>query len=164
PFAFDHRILLPSGSERLVHGRGHVAVDETGTPVRMVGTGQDITERKQAEALREDILSTVSHELRTPLTSVLGFALTLQERWSRITEQSARMLIEQIVGQAQRLDRLLGDLLDVERLRRGILTPRRRPTDVVFLLEQVAALYASGEHPIQVAAEPVVANVDANKV
>ena len=162
-FAFEHRIVLPSGSARLVHGRGRVDVGEDGRPVRMVGTSQDITDRKQADALREDILSTVSHELRTPLTSVLGFALTLQERWSRIGEGGARLLIEQIVGQAQRLDRLLADLLGVERLRRGILTPRRRPTDVVFLLEQVAALYASAEHPIEVAAEPLVANVDANK-
>jgi len=53
PFALDHRIRLPDGSVRYVHERAEVVRDETGRPVQLVGTMQDITERKQAEeALR----------------------------------------------------------------------------------------------------------------
>jgi PAS domain S-box-containing protein len=50
PFSLDHRIVRPDGSERVVHGRGEVMVDEAGQAFQMIGTCQDITERKQAEA------------------------------------------------------------------------------------------------------------------
>jgi PAS domain S-box-containing protein len=49
PFAIDHRIVLPDGSERILHSRGRVVIDEQGNPVKMVGTAQDISERKRAE-------------------------------------------------------------------------------------------------------------------
>lgn len=49
PFSFEHRIVLPDGSERTLQGRGQVVSDAAGKPVRMLGTGQDITERKRAE-------------------------------------------------------------------------------------------------------------------
>ena len=78
PYAIEHRIIRPDGHERILASRGRVLFrgDE---PVKMMGTGQDVTEQRQVEKLREDILSAVSHELRTPLTSVLGFALTLEK-------------------------------------------------------------------------------------
>ena len=54
PYNIDHRIVLPDGSERLVHERAEVTFDEAGKPTRMVGTVYDITERKRAEdALRK---------------------------------------------------------------------------------------------------------------
>jgi PAS domain S-box-containing protein len=54
PFEFDHRLVRPDGSVRWSHAQGRVILDEAGQPVRMVGTGQDATERKQAEqALQE---------------------------------------------------------------------------------------------------------------
>lgn len=54
PLDFEHRIVRPDGEVRVLHARGKVIVDEAGEPVRMLGTGQDITERKQMEeALRE---------------------------------------------------------------------------------------------------------------
>ena len=50
PYSLDHRIMLPDGSERVVHEEGKVSFDQTGTPVRMLGTIQDVTERKRVEA------------------------------------------------------------------------------------------------------------------
>ncbi|MBI4548187.1 MAG: PAS domain S-box protein [Ignavibacteriae bacterium] len=49
PFAFDHRIVLPDGGIRWLYGRGRVIVDGSGKAIRMMGTSQDITERKLAE-------------------------------------------------------------------------------------------------------------------
>ena len=49
PYSIDHRIILPNGVERIVHEQAEVIFDETGTPVRLIGTVQDITERKRAE-------------------------------------------------------------------------------------------------------------------
>ncbi|HEX9006020.1 MAG TPA: ATP-binding protein [Bacteroidota bacterium] len=49
PFSLDHRIVLPDGAVRTLHGEGSVVADAAGNPVRMAGTGQDITERKRIE-------------------------------------------------------------------------------------------------------------------
>ena len=80
PFDYEHRVVRPDDSVRWIHASGRVVVDGGGTPARMVGVAQDITERKRVDDLRDSILSTVSHELRTPLTSIIGFAMTLKDR------------------------------------------------------------------------------------
>src|SRR5581483_10527721 len=52
-FVCDHRVVLPDGTERIIHGRGEVILDERKQPVRIIGTAQDVTERVRAEeALR----------------------------------------------------------------------------------------------------------------
>lgn len=66
PFGFDYRIIRSDGSVRVIHAEGEVLADETGRAVRMVGTAQDLAERKQAEdALRESqrALSTLMSNL-----------------------------------------------------------------------------------------------------
>lgn len=61
PFAFDYRVVRPDGTMRIVHGEGHVIKDEAGAPLKVLGTAQDITERKQIEhALRQSELRTRS--------------------------------------------------------------------------------------------------------
>ncbi len=49
PYSIVHRIILPSGIERIVHEQAEATFDKAGTPIRMIGTVQDITERKRAE-------------------------------------------------------------------------------------------------------------------
>jgi PAS domain S-box-containing protein len=66
PFAFEHRILRPDGTLRWVHARGEVLMDDAGRPVRMIGTGQDITERRQAEDVVRSLMR-ISRELNSTL-------------------------------------------------------------------------------------------------
>jgi PAS domain S-box-containing protein len=164
PFSFEHRVVRPDGSVRWVHGRGRVIVGAAGKPSRMVGTSQDVTDAKGVEELRENILATVSHELRTPLTSILGFALTLKERGSQLAEATRTELVGHVLEQAQKLDRLLSDLLDLDRLRRGPAGSRFRATDVGSLVRQIVVDYPKDGRPIEVSAHPVVAEVDAPKL
>jgi len=164
PFAFDHRVLLPDGRKRWIHGSGRVIADESGAPVRMVGTAQDITERRQIDDLRDSILSAVSHELRTPLTSIIGFAVTLKERGDSVAETTRGEMIDHLVRQANKLDYLLSDLLDLDRLRRGLVRPTFRPTDIGRLVTQVASGHVSDTHEIDVRVISAVAEVDAPKV
>ena len=164
PFDFDHRVLLPDGRERWIHGSGRVITDEGGTPVRMLGTAQDITERRQIDDLRDSILSAVSHELRTPLTSIIGFAVTLKERGDSVAETTRKEMIDHLVRQANKLDYLLSDLLDLDRLRRGFVRPTFRPTDIGRLVTQVASGHVSDTHEIDVRVISAVAEVDAPKV
>src|ERR687892_733368 len=89
PFAFKHRIVRPDGAERVIASRGRIILSGN-EPMSMVGTAQDVTDQRQADRLREDILSAVSHELRTPLTSVLGFALTLERRRKDLPDEAVQ--------------------------------------------------------------------------
>jgi PAS domain S-box-containing protein len=162
PFAIDHRAASHNGRIRWLHGRGGVVVDTSGRPSRMLGTAQDITERKQLDELRDTILSAVSHELRTPLTAIVGFAQTLKER--TLEPKLRTMLIESLFTQAQRLERLLADLLDLDRLRHGFVRPRFAETDIASLVEHVVASHQDHVHPIALRAELARAAVDAAKV
>lgn len=164
PFAFDHRIQLMDERTRWVQGRGRVIVDDSGTPIRMVGTSQDITERKRVDELRDSILSAVSHELRTPLTSIVGFAVTLKEKGSTLAERTRVEMTDHLAEQANKLERLLSDLLDLDRLRRGFVQPSFRVSDVGELVAQVASGYAATNRAIEVEADHALAEIDPPKI
>jgi integral membrane sensor domain MASE1 len=164
PFEIEHRVLHPGGGMRWVHGHGRVITDDSGAPVRMVGTSQDITDRKRVEELRESILSAVSHELRTPLTSIVGFAITLQEHGAQISPEVRREIIDHLSGEARRLERLLSDLLDLDRLRLGSVGASFRRTNLGQLVAAVVADYGSDAHPVELELEAVEADIDAPKV
>jgi PAS domain S-box-containing protein len=164
PFDFDHRVSLPDGSARWIHGAGRLVRDENGELARMVGTAQDITERKRVDDLRDSILSAVSHELRTPLTSIIGFAMTLKDKGATLAQRTQDEMVEHLARQAQKLDRLLADLLDLDRLRHGFVRPNFRETDVWELAAQVAADQHSNTHSIDIRGSAAFAMVDAPKV
>jgi PAS domain S-box-containing protein len=162
PFAFEHRAVTPDGRVRWLHGRGRVILDTSGRPVRVLGTEQDITERRRLDELRDTILSAVSHELRTPLTAIVGSAQTLKHRPLEPNLRAA--LIEIVFVQAQRLEQLLADLLDLDRLRHGFVRPRFAQTDIASLVEQVVEAHRDEAHPIALRTELAQASVDAPKV
>jgi signal transduction histidine kinase len=152
----------------------------------------DITDRKQAEqALRRSeeqasaaferereashqlralddmkntFLEAVSHDLRTPLTSILGSALTLEQSWADLSKDDARDLVRRVASNARKLERLLSDLLDLDRLQRGILTPQRRPTAMVELVERVVSEVEHPEHDVRVDVVDMTPSIDAGKV
>jgi PAS domain S-box-containing protein len=163
PFLFEHRLVTRDGTVKWSQARGRVIADGRGVPIRMVGTGQDITERKRLDELRDSILSTVSHELRTPLTTILGFSMTLQERGDTLAEDLRIEMASHLTAQARKLDRLLSDLLDLDRLRLGHMPPNFSETDVAGVVKQVVQGFDS-DHPITMRGDPVVAEIDGPKV
>jgi PAS domain S-box-containing protein len=164
PFDFEHRVVLADDTVRWIHGSGRVIADESGAPTRMVGAAQDITERKRIDDLRDSILSAVSHELRTPLTSIIGFSMTLKDKGATLARRTRDEMVGHLAQQAEKLDRLLADLLDLDRLRHGFVRPNLRPTDVRELAAQVASDHRSNTHSIDVDGSQVIADVDAPKV
>ena len=169
-----------------------LVLGQPGEPDYWQGFYIDITEQKQAEeALRQALererqalererqaarelralddmkntfLDAVSHELRTPLATVIGIALTLQRSGSSLTAEDTADLVDRLVANAA-LDRLLADLLDLDRLSKGIVTPQRSPTDLAALVSRIAQEWRqrSGRR-LELMVEPVVAWVDAAKV
>jgi PAS domain S-box-containing protein len=164
PFESEHRVRLPDGGIRWLQGRGRVITDEAGKPLRMVGTSQDITERKRVDELRDSILAAVSHELRTPLTSIVGFALTLRELGPTVSAELRDEIIGHLIDEAHRLERLLTDLLDLDRLRSGASGTTFRRTDLGRLVAEVAAAHDSDGRMVAIDVESVEAEVDGPKV
>ena len=131
---------------RIVWVAGHVAARAArGRPPFWQGFLLDITERKQAEdaarsarstvereatrrlraldEMKNTFLQAVSHDLRTPLAAILGLAITSSAATSHLEEDDAKDLAHRIAGNARRLDRLVTNLLDLDRLARGIVAP-----------------------------------------
>lgn len=118
-------------------GRGHLLVT-TGflraqrlAPVHgLIIVLRDTLAQRRSEEGTAELLSIVSHELRSPLTSIRSFSGSLLRRWTRFSDDQRRLMVETIAEDAERLSRLLGDLLDVSRLdaRRLRITPR--PVDI----------------------------------
>jgi PAS domain S-box-containing protein len=133
PFAFDHRIVRPDGTERSMHGRGRVIRDEHGRPVRLVGSGQDITERKQAEEAllrakeeaeaanraKSDFLAVMSHELRTPLNAIGGYAELIELGVRGPVTDAQRQDLQRIQHSQRHLLRLINEVLSYARMEAG---------------------------------------------
>lgn len=106
--------------------------------------------RRQHQAIAGiEIVSTVSHELRSPLTSVKGYTSLLLNRWDRLTDDQKRMMLEQVNHDADRVTRLITELLDISRLETGRLVLRRQLVDLPKLaasvVEKVALEYSELE-------------------
>jgi signal transduction histidine kinase len=117
------------------------------------------------DEMKTTFLNAVSHELRAPLTAIMGTALTLEEAGEALSEEDASHLVSRLASNARKLDRLLSDLLDLDRLSRGIVEPKRRPTDVGSLVRHLieGSEYLAGR-AIEVEASPVIASIDPAQV
>jgi signal transduction histidine kinase len=93
-----------------------------------------------------EVVSTVSHELRSPLTSVKGYTSLLLNKWDRLGEDQKKMMLGQVHHDADRVTRLVTELLDISRLETGRLHLRRQLVDLVALSESVVAKLTM-EHP-----------------
>jgi PAS domain S-box-containing protein len=185
-FSEDYRYIARDGRVVWVHDES-VLLSPTreGRPGLFQGLIYDISEPKRAEealhdALRREqdasdrlrtldemknaFLQAVSHELRTPLTSILGFALTLEQHEGTLTPEARREMVAPLAANAKRLKRLLSDLLDVDRLARGLLEPRVAPVDLGELVRAVVAETDMRGHPVEIDAGPVLALVEASKI
>jgi PAS domain S-box-containing protein len=98
---------------------------------------RDAARRRQTASDGIEVISTVSHELRSPLTSVKGYTSLLLNRWDRLGDDQKRMMLEQVHHDADRVTRLVTELLDISRLESGRLVLRRQMVDLVGLVNGV---------------------------
>ncbi|HMA13731.1 MAG: ATP-binding protein [Bacteroidota bacterium] len=149
---------IPGKVERALAARVLRLPAAPGSPASVMIALYDLTGTKQSERMRADFVANVSHELRTPLTSLIGFIETLrgparedadaQERFLKIMEE-----------QAQRMSRLVDDLLSLSRIELQEHTAPSSQSDVPDILRSVAATLeleaARRGMRIEIAAEPL---------
>jgi len=127
---------------------------------------QTAAERLRAvDAMKDTFLRAVSHDLRNPLTAILGVALTLERTRMELPRDKGMELLGMLVDKAHKLDRLLTDLLDLNRLEQGVLEPNRSPTDlgalVRHLVEEIDHLEG---RPVHVEVGRLLVDIDGPKV
>lgn len=107
------------------------------TLARSVDGTRALTLRPSGERNAIAIVSTVAHELRSPLTSVKGYTSLMLDRWERLDDDKKRTMLEQVRHDADRVTRLVTELLDISRLETGQLVLSRRMIDLPELATSV---------------------------
>ncbi|MGH2597077.1 MAG: PAS domain-containing protein [Actinomycetota bacterium] len=180
-----YRLIAKDGRTVWIHDQARLIQDEGGRPKYWQGVLIDVTEHMRARDLERDLvmereaaqrlrvvdemkntfLQAVSHDLRTPLAGILGLAVTMAREDLELPAEEMRDLSRRIAQNARKLDRLVTDLLDLDRLSRGIIEPLFRPTDVGGLVwEIVTDSEVLTDRQVDLKTESIVIACDAAKV
>ncbi|HYK28323.1 MAG TPA: PAS domain-containing sensor histidine kinase [Streptosporangiaceae bacterium] len=154
----ERPLYLPDGTELLVsvgyvrtpRGRGpREGWDrEPGSVQRLAITLRSSQQRARLERSRADLVSTVAHELRSPLTSVKGFTATLLAKWPKFTDDQKQVMLETVNADADRVTRLITELLDVSRIESGRIEIHRQVVDVASRAHKIInGRVAAGDDP-----------------
>jgi PAS domain S-box-containing protein len=181
----EYRVLTKDGRTVWLHDRAKLISDGEGVPRYWLGVLVDVTDRRRVHELRHELaseraenlrlsaadeaktiaLQAVSHDIRTPLAAILGLAATLEGRGHEMSAEDIRDLSSRIVQNSRRLDRIVTDLLDLDRLQRGRLLPKLRPVDLGALVRQlVTRTEAVTERRLQLDTGPVHVRADPTMV
>ncbi|MBC7633215.1 PAS domain-containing sensor histidine kinase [Aeromicrobium sp.] len=133
----------PKGSEYLI--TASLVRDRPAGPVtRVVVSVRNARIRNQRDRERSDLVATVAHELRSPLTGIKGFTSTLLTKWDKFTEEQRRLMLETVDSDADRLSRLITELLDAARIDAGRLTLKRGPVKLDEVVRNVLTNMSGG--------------------
>ncbi|HEV8653358.1 MAG TPA: ATP-binding protein [Actinomycetes bacterium] len=139
----DASVLNKDGLARWINYAHAPIVGNDGDMDADVVVVRDVTRERQTDELKSDFVASVSHELRTPLTPIKGFLLTLMREDRDFARDRRREYYKLMLTQAQRLERLIEDLLEVTRLETGAGLVDSTPIDAVDLVRQVAERFTA---------------------
>ena len=131
----------------------------------VVVTLQDLAPLREIERMRAEFLGMVSHELRAPLTSIKGSAATALRAARLVGPAEVAQFFRIIDEQADRMDSLIGDLLDAGRIETGTLSVAPEPSDVAVLVDQARGTFISGggQHTVRIDLPPDLPRVMADR-
>jgi PAS domain S-box-containing protein len=158
-FLLEFRTVWPDGSTHWAYGRAQASGEAGRTPLRLLGIGIDITERKvlaerelierkryqdalvqknvaleQASLMKSEFLANMSHELRTPLNAIIGFSAVLRDGMAGEMTDQQRGFIGDIFSSGNHLLSLIDDILDLSKVEAGKMLLDHEPVEVSSLL------------------------------
>lgn len=133
--------------------------DQAALAIERIHLVADVDNAKLAaetDRLRTALLTSISHDLKTPLAGILGSAGTLKDFWGKLSETSREDLLSTVIEESERLNRFIGNLLDMTRIGAGALEPNYA---LHYLGDIVGSALAratkiTGAHKIEVAITP----------
>jgi signal transduction histidine kinase len=115
-----------------------------------------------------ELISMVSHELRGPITAVKGYSSLLQDRWDRLDDDAKLMMLRQVNHEADRVFRMVTELLDVSRLQLDRISLRRGPVDLAAMaestVERVGMEWPTLDATLRFAADVPAVDADPDKI
>lgn len=143
-YNIDYRIIRMDGSERVIHAQADLVNDEGGHALRMIGTVQDVTERKRAEEklriamekaedatrLKDKFVSLVAHDLKSPFASMLGLLRMMEDDNENKLHPEQREVVARVLSCGDGLVSMIDELLNISRLQTGKLEINKQFLDV----------------------------------
>jgi signal transduction histidine kinase len=153
------------GSTFWVSGAYAPVRDPDGRIAFAIGSLRDFTRSKEVEQLQHDFVSIVSHELRGPLTAIKGFVKTLIAKGDTLPRETGQEFLETINEQADRLNQLVEDLLNVSHIESRRLKIKLEHVDLASITERLVKQFRTkwGSRDIKIEAEPELPNVRADQ-
>lgn len=165
---YQNVILTKSGVERITAWNNTLLRDTQGQVIGTISIGEDITERYLLERMKDEFTSIVSHELRTPLTSIHGALNLLSEGLVPPESERGQRVIQIAAESAERLVRLVNDILDLERLESGrislVLAPQNLSDLIIQATEQVQVMANRAEIRLEVSPVELEVEVDGDRI
>lgn len=178
-YDIEYRTIgLEDGIERWVAARGKAFFNSAGEAIRFIGTVLNITEKKRAEAEREQLLrreqtaraeaeranrvkdeflAVLSHELRSPLNPILGWTKLLQSR--KLDAARTAEALSTIERNAKLQTQLIDDLLDVAKILRGKLSLNMASVNLAFVIEAAIGTVGTAAGAKSISLHPVLPNI-----
>jgi PAS domain S-box-containing protein len=162
------QLLTKSQTERVIAWNNTLLRDSQGAIIGTMSIGEDITKRQALDKIKNEFISVVSHELRTPMTSIQGGLILLAKGLVKLDSDKGKRIIEIAAENAERLVRLLNDILDLERLESGKVTLVKQKVDASELLSKAADLmqliFQKAEINLLVSSQSIELLVDQDRI
>lgn len=161
-------ILTKTGEERAIAWNNTLLRDSQGKVIGTLSIGEDITERQVIERMKDEFISVVSHELRTPLTSIHGALNLLSSGLVTSHTEKGRRVIDIAAESAERLVRLVNDILELERLESGKISLSKQTCYATQLMQEAIDMMQVMAHragiTLSVAPSTIEFNADPDRI